>query len=194
MRKKVRKLYPTTKKILLIAGLGAFIAGSFILPGLPKIFMGKKFNYNDFLEEDEWEPFDERRLRLKIKELQKQKMIKVFQSKEGFAVKVTKKGHEKLLKYRLDDLSVKVPEKWDRKWRLVAYDIPKEKDGIRDHIRGILKEMGFLQIQKSLYIYPYDCEEVIEFVRQVYRVAEHVSLLVVGSLEEEEAYKDYFNL
>ena len=195
--RKKHKLLASTKKILLMAAGGAFIAGSLILPGLPKILYGRRiedFDVDSFLGEEEWEPFDERRLRRRIKELQGKKMVQVYQTTEGFFVKVTKKGKQKLLKYRLDDFSIETPKAWDGKWRLVAYDIPKEKDGIRDHIRGILKEIGFLQIQKSLYLYPYECEEVIEFIRQIYKVDEHVSLLVIGSLEQEEAYKEYFDL
>src|SRR3989338_3094929 len=104
--RKKHKLLATTKKILLMAAGGAFIAGSLILPGLPKILYGRRledFDVDSFLGEDEWEPFDERRLRRRIKELQGKKMVQVYQTTEGFFVKVTKKGKQKLLKYRLDD-------------------------------------------------------------------------------------------
>lgn len=194
MRRKSKKLAATTKKILMMAAGGAFIAGSLIMPGLPKILMGRKLNFENFIEENEWEPFDARRLRRRIKELQKNKMVQVYQTTEGFFVKVTKKGKQKLLKYKLDDLRIETPKKWDGKWRLVAYDIPTDKGGKRNAIRSCLKEIGFYQIQKSVYLYPYDCEEMIEYLRQIYNIEEYVSLLVVGSLEQEEAYKEYFDL
>lgn len=76
----------------------------------------------------------------------------------------------------------------------MAYDIPTENNGARDMIRNILKSLNFLQIQKSVYLYPYDCEEIIEYIRQIYKISENVSLLIAGSLEEEEAYKEYFDL
>ena len=191
------KLSPTTKQILLIAGAGAFIAGSLVFPGLPKILLGKRlnrFNLDEFLEEDEWEPFDEARLRQKLRVLHKQKVIKIYMVEDKLAVQITKKGNKRLLKYKFEDLKIPKPNKWDEKWRIVAYDIPKELKGARDAIRITLKELGFLELQKSVYLYPYPCKGMIEFLREVYGVGEHVTYLTIGYLEEAEAYKKYFDL
>lgn len=110
MRKMLSSTNSWITQILALAATGTFIAGSLIMPGLPKILkLGKDFDFSGFLEEDNWEPFDERRLRQRIKELQKRKMVKIYQTREGFVVRVTKKGKQKFLKHRLDDLSINKP-------------------------------------------------------------------------------------
>lgn len=198
MRKKPVKLAPTTKKVLLVIGAGALIAGSLVLPGLPKIFLGKRFedfDVDSFIGEEEWEPFDERRLRQKIKALYKAKLIKLHPiNYDEYVLQVTEKGRRKLLKYNLQDLSIPQPDKWDGKWRIVTYDIPKESSRARDELRYTLKKLGFLQLQKSVYLYPHSCKDVIEFIREFYDVGENVTLLTVGQLENEEAYKDFFDI
>lgn len=191
------KLSPTSKKILLIAGAGAFIAGSLVMPGLPKLFLGRKFrdsDFDDFLKENEWAPFDERRLKEKLKRMQKAKLVKISMHGLQHIVQVTEKGKKQLLRYQLENLAIDKPKEWDKKWRIVTYDVPKESKRARDALRETLKRLGFLQLQKSVYLYPYPCSEVIEFIRQVYGIGENVTLLTVGYLENEEAYKEFFNL
>ena len=50
-------------------------------------------------------------------------------------------------------------KKWDRKWRIVIYDIPEGERYIRDRLRGKLKELGFGMIQKSVWISAYPFED-----------------------------------
>lgn len=184
--------------ILLLAGVGVFLAGSLIFPGLPRILAGRKFRYEDidnFLSEHEWEEFDQSRLKQRLKELHKQKVVRIRQLDEDkFVVQITKKGKRKLLQYRLNEMTIPKPNKWDGKWRIVAYDIPTEKKVARDTLRLTLKRLGLFELQKSVYLYPYPCTEAIEFIRELYEVGEHVTLLTVGYLEDEIAYKEYFSL
>ena len=193
---KLRGKYPQARQILAIAGIGAFIAGSLIAPGLPRI-LGKSLKYEDianFLDGGEWEEFDERRLRQRLKELKKKKYIKIWQDNEKFIVQITQKGKRKLLQYNLADLSIPTPEKWDARWRIVTYDVPKGKNAAREAIRTTLKRLNFHQLQKSVYLYPYPCNEVVAFLRELYDIGENVKILTVGRLEDEEAYKEHFGL
>lgn len=190
----MKKKYPTTKQILCIAGIGAFIAASFIFPNLPRLLKGKKIDFESLLFEDEWEAFDKSRLRQKLKELHKQKVVKVYQQGDKYIIQITRKGRKKLLKYRLDGLEIPKPSVWDKKWRIVSYDVPKEKKSARDGLRATLKNLGFFELQKSVYLYPYPCSEIIEFIRELYEIGEHVTFLTVGQLENEEPYKEYFDL
>lgn len=189
-----KKTFSTSKVVLKFALAGAFIAGSLVLPGLPRILRGRPLNYEDFFGEDEWEEFDQRRLRQKLKEMHKAKLVRVYQIGDEYVVRITKKGKQQLLRYNLDELVIDKPERWDGKWRIVAYDIPKASSRARDALRTTLKRLGFLQLQKSVYLYPYPCGEAVEFIRQLYNVGEHVVLLTVGYLESEEAYRQYFKI
>lgn len=190
--------YPTVKEILFIASIGAFILGSFLFPGLPVIFKkGSPFsleNLEKFFNEDTWDQFDKRRLKEQVKRLHKKKWIKIYKIGDKTVVQITKNGRKRLLQYKIQDLEIPKPTKWDGKWRLVGYDIPKEKTMAQHALRRMLKNLGFLRLQKSFYIYPYPCKEIIEFLREVYGVGECVTFLTTGFLEDEEFFLEHFSL
>lgn len=47
-------------------------------------------------------------------------------------------------------------KKWDGMWRVVLFDIKEERRFFRDRLRSKLKELGFSQLQKSVWITPFD--------------------------------------
>ena len=53
------------------------------------------------------------------------------------------------------------PYTWDKKWRLVVFDIPEEKRKSRDHLRRYLKMLGFGKVQRSIWISPYNFTKII---------------------------------
>lgn len=192
--RRLKKKYPRSKQVLAFAALGVFVAGSLVMPDLARIFQGRRINFEDFLLEDSWEEFDEARVRQKLKELRKRKLIKIYLVKDQFIVKITEKGRKRLLQYNLEQMTIPTPNEWDKRWRLVTYDVPKGKNRARDAIRTTLKRLGFYQLQKSVYLYPFPCSEAIEFLRELYDIGENVTMLTVGYLENEEVYKEYFDL
>lgn len=190
--RKLRRKYPKAKQILAIAGLGAFIGVSLVAPGLPKLLKG--VNFEDLLSEDEWEKFDERRLKQNLKDLRKRKYIRVGQIGDRQVVQITERGRQRLLKYNLQDIEVPIPARWDGMWRIVTYDIPGDKNAAREALRSTLKRLNFYQLQKSVYLYPYPCQDVVDFLRELYNIGEDVTILTVGRLEGADAYKEYFDL
>lgn len=186
--------YATTREILRFAAIGAYIAGTLIAPQLPRVLNNKTFDFDNFLKEGELEGFNKSRLKQKIKELHKQKSIRIYQVGDKYIMQLTNKGRKRMLKYNLEDLQVPKQEKWDEKWRIVAYDIPEDKKPGREALRTTLKRLGFYELQKSLYLYPYPCSDIIEFIREFYEIGEYVDLITVGYLENQEAYKKYFEL
>lgn len=46
--------------------------------------------------------------------------------------------------------------KWDRKWRIVMFDVEEINKKVRDRLRRKLKELGFGMLQKSVFISPHD--------------------------------------
>lgn len=54
---------------------------------------------------------------------------------------------------------------WDGKWRLVIFDLPEDKKSIRESLRRKLYKLGFGQLQKSIYINPFDfVQDMAEFL------------------------------
>lgn len=78
-------------------------------------------------------------------------------------LRLTTKGKKKI--YR--DFSFLSLQKrdWNGRWCLVIFDIEEKEKEIRDSLRYKLKELGFGQLQRSVYINPYDLlEDMVEFL------------------------------
>ncbi|MBI4999582.1 hypothetical protein HZB97_02320 [Candidatus Gottesmanbacteria bacterium] len=55
---------------------------------------------------------------------------------------------------------------WNGRWRAVIFDVPENQKATREKLRGKLKELGFGQLQKSVWITPYDfVQEMEEFLK-----------------------------
>lgn len=58
-------------------------------------------------------------------------------------------------------------KKWDRKWRIVTFDIEEVNSNLRKKFRGKLKELGFGMLQESVFISPNDiAKDFAEFVEE----------------------------
>ena len=89
-------------------------------------------------------------------------------------IQLTNKGKARVLKNHFRSLRIKTPRRWDGKWRLVIFDIPETKRRVRDALRRKLKELGFLEFQKSVFVHPYRCTDEIHFVVNFFDAEEHV--------------------
>lgn len=57
-------------------------------------------------------------------------------------------------------------KQWDRKWRIVFFDIEEINRRLRDNLRDKLKELGFGMLQKSVFISPHDIlRDFYEFIK-----------------------------
>ncbi len=180
--------YPKVKDILLLLGVTGFVAASMVLPGLPlalKPFLKKEYT--------KWGHFNKRKLRSEIKRLKSTGIIEEI-SQEGEAIfRLTEKGKQKLFKYKLEDMVLKSGN-WDRKWRLVIYDIPTGYKNQADAFRRLIKKMDLLQIQKSVYLTPYPCKDEIAFLKTMYGIDDYVTVLTISGIESEESYRKYFGV
>lgn len=90
--------------------------------------------------------------------------IKKHLIKKGYiskkTLKITKKGVEKL-KTDYPKLYFK-KENWDKKLRLVIFDIQEINKIKRNYLRKLLKKIGFIMIQKSVWLSPYDQFDLIK--------------------------------
>ena len=86
------------------------------------------------------------------------------------------------------------PKNWDHRWRLVMYDIEDRKKYLQFSIRKTLQNIGFIPYQESVYIYPYPCLQQIEMLRHYYGTDKEVKMIIASNIENEEAFKTYFNL
>ena len=108
---------------------------------------------------------------------------------------LTDKGKKLAQEILLNDFSLnKKINKWDGKWRLVMFDIPERKRRLRNLVRFHLKRVGFVQIQGSVWIYPYPCEEFITIIKNNFNLADEIIYMEVFHFEKDNKLKKFFKL
>jgi phenylacetic acid degradation operon negative regulatory protein len=75
---------------------------------------------------------------------------------------------------------------WDRKWRLVIFDIPEEERGYRYHLRDKLLDLGFGKVQDSTYISPYPLLKPIERLISDLGIHKYVRLMEISKIDDEK--------
>ena len=108
--------------------------------------------------------------------------------------KFSEKGENKVRKFIIDELRISPPKEWDKKWRLIIFDIPEKKRGGRVAFRKKLNDMGFYQCQKSAWIHPFPCLEEIEFVKDVFNLKPFVKIFLVDEMTDGKTLYHFKNL
>lgn len=108
-------------------------------------------------------------------------------------IKLTQPGRAKFLKLQLSQLKITTPHRWDKKWRMVMFDIPEQQRVIRDSLRKNLKNLGFLEFQKSVFVYPFPCQDQINFVINCLGISEYV-YYVESSIFPDSQLRKIFSL
>ena len=117
---------------------------------------------------EEWDPKNTRET---LKRLETKRFVAFHEQPDGaIEVRLTKEGKMKLEEWSLEDLTVKIPKRWDRRWRIVAFDISEKRKQAREALREMLQRLGFHQLQKSLFVFPYPCEAEVMFLKEIFRI------------------------
>ena len=147
------KLMPDVKTVLDIIAAGALISSLFLFPGAA-VGIGAIFSLYEKLGKEKeikkLNTFDLRRLKLILKRLHDQKMVEVVEENSFSVVKLTDKGKFRTYRYKLDEIRIEKPQIWDRKWRIIIYDISKFKRRQRDAFRRMLKKLKVIPIPDPL--------------------------------------------
>ena len=97
--------------------------------------------------------------------------------------------------FQIDDLKIKKPKKWDRKWRVLIFDIAQLKKIYREALRGKLKVLGFYQLQKSVWVHPFDCKAEIKMLKDFFGLSDReIRLIVAENIGEYGEIKKFFKM
>lgn len=94
-----------------------------------------------------------------IRRLEQEGLVKKSKKEKKTHLRLTDHGKRFIQRHR--EVSRWSSPVWDKKWRLVVFDIPEEKRSLRDYFRRYLKTLGFGKVQRSIWISPYDFSGVI---------------------------------
>ncbi len=108
---------------------------------------------------------------------------------------VTKEGNRKLRDiYEYSSRAVASPKKWDGMWRVITYDFPEAERSARNSLRYILSQSHFLQLQKSVWIFPYDSTSLARLLIKNDIVRDHTVFMKVAYVSSAPAHKKHFGL
>lgn len=111
---------------------------------------------------------------------------------------LTDEGRERIrrvLMRRAFQSSIEPKKKWDGKWRLILFDISTSERSKRNAFRTMIRRIGAVMLQKSVWVYPYDCSEHISLLRQFFDLPEDALRLVEASaIGDDRILRKHFNV
>lgn len=138
-----------------------------------------------FREYDRFRENDKIKFSREIYRLKRAGIIKKYVDEKGTFLEITTKGKELAKKYLIDQIKITLSGKWDKKWRLVIFDIPNDKNRERDLLRDKLECLGFFKLQESVYVFPFECNQEIELLKGMYLLGHYVQYIVADRIETE---------
>ncbi|MDD3101562.1 MAG: hypothetical protein PHE59_00210 [Patescibacteria group bacterium] len=166
--KKIKK-FLTEQFLEKLSGLKLFSKYLLLAPSVRPTL----FNYQKLSEEliDEW---DKKSIKKAIKHLIHSGLLKKNEKDEYF---LTAKGMNKLLELKIKK-KIETKQKIKKKYFVLIFDIPEKTRFRRDLFRRHLKELGFEQIQQSVWITQYDILEEIKVLIENFGLNKYIKFFV----------------
>jgi DNA-binding transcriptional regulator PaaX len=89
---------------------------------------------------------------------------------------------------------IQKPKRWDGRWRVVIFDIPERRRNTRDTLRRMMRSFGFYRLQDSVWVHPYDAEDVIALAKTELKLGTNVLYMIVEHIENDQRLKEEFLL
>ena len=185
MRKETKEIVKLTAKEILLTlfdipmmGVSVFDARGYY-----------KKSINEYLEE---RSFDRSNFRQKIYYLKKMGFINNYLEGQESFVELTPKGFENINLSKFKGISIQRNQNWDGRFRIIVWDIPSDKKYLGDALRRKLIKIGFRQIQKSIFAFPFECKKEIDQICYFYGVRRYLKYMIADILEGEDEIISFF--
>jgi len=169
------------KTILVVLGAIGLVTVAVTAPNLLQVF-GNRGRYKNC------------QYQRSLNTLKKKKLVTIRQSKQRLQIKLTNEGYKQLNYVDLFNIEIKREQKWDKKWRLVMFDIPVTYNKARIELTHLLKRLGFKMLQKSVWICPWPCSTEIECITSAYRINRFVKVITAEEIPQSQELSEYFQL
>ncbi len=182
-RRRIGSLQKDTLLFLLKGASFALSAASRKSPRVPRI-LG-----------DTWKKIDRKVLNQSIAKLYESQLVDMRKESDGtITLVLTKEGRRIALSYDIDNIKIPVPAHWDGKWRIVLFDVPTEKNRLRDSLRGHLKAMGFYEFQHSVFVHPHPCAVEIDYVIEFYDARRYLRFITATEIDNALQLQKHFGI
>lgn len=169
--------------VLNVVAVGGVVAASMIAPNVVQLLRFGKDRRSAF------------RVNTAFNRLIDRKLLEVRGNGERRSVRLTEAGERALALEKARTLTRSHERRhWDGQWRMVMFDIPEHRRATRMRLYALMREIGFFKLQQSVWIYPYDCEELIQLIKAEIRAGYSVLYGVVRALEGDGLARKHFKL
>ncbi|OIO49220.1 hypothetical protein COZ78_03000 [bacterium (Candidatus Gribaldobacteria) CG_4_8_14_3_um_filter_42_11] len=185
MARKLAKISVDIIKGIAIVGIFAIAAQSpnFLMQLSKSLYRKNKYFKNNY---------SERQINSALGRLKRSNILVLKEKNGKFTVELSEKGKKKIQQITIDDLKNKKPEQWDGLWRVVIFDIPERQKYGRAALREKMKYLGFYQLQKSVWAFPYDCEKEIELLANFFNIYDYVNFIEAKKITNDTELKQHF--
>lgn len=180
------KFGPVQQKLLLLL-VGGYILGT----ETSSIRYYRKLR----LLRKEWRKINQQNFTRSVRRLSAQRLVKETVLADGsFRLVLTEEGSRQARIQSLFGRSIhfKNPKKWDKKWRIVLFDVPEKERQFRDVLREHLRELKFYKLQHSVFISPFPCEKQLLELVSLYKAGPCVRIVTADFVDNEEKLKQHF--
>lgn len=125
--------------------------------------------------------------------LKQQKLVQTTELADGsFSIQLTINGKRRQRKARFERLGLR-QKTWDGNWRLLSFDIPERHKALRDYLSQHIKRIGFAQLQRSTFIYPYPIDDFIAILEELHpEVTRYLAVMTASELNQHNKYVHHF--
>jgi DNA-binding transcriptional regulator PaaX len=177
-RYKTKKTINVLLKTLTLSGL---VGSAMIAPNATELFTKLARPITDL-------DIDDKELKRLLKYMERTKLVELHIRDGDLYASLTKKAQLRLSDVLIDEIEIPVQAKWDKKWRIIIYDIPKVKKENRYQMLEQLHRLNFYRLQDSTWVYPFPCSVEIFEILTRYELANHVTF-IVGDIETKDESK-----
>lgn len=143
----------------------------------------------------EWKKLNRQALERAINSLYTSHLVQEKDHKDGTTTLVlSENGKHRALRFNIDKMEIKKPAQWDKKWRIVMFDIPEKLRRLRDSLRIHFREIGLIELQKSVFVFPYPCSKEVEFILEFYNARKYVRFILAEKIDNQLHLMKKFNL
>ncbi|OGK19034.1 CRISPR-associated endonuclease Cas2 [Candidatus Roizmanbacteria bacterium RIFCSPHIGHO2_01_FULL_39_8] len=178
--------------VLATLGASVLIGGTLITPNFPIVLGSIIGMIKEFRKKD----IPEKKIKRVLQNLEKKEILSLEMKGNDVYVHLKDWLQPTIVKYSLRQiLELKRRErKWNGKWFMVMFDVPESQRNKRVYLRSFLKDIGFFQYQKSVYLFPYECEKEIALIKKIIESGKYMSYIIAEKIENEKKAKIYFHL
>ena len=178
------------KQILGIVGVTGVVIVAAAVPGVLLVAKIFEQNHRQFPKK-----YEKQKAARTIQRLQETNLLKITKRGGELIVELTEEGKKKLKEIELTKIMISKPSHWDRKWRIVVFDIPDRSfKQARDALRGKLRQWEFYPLQKSVWVCPWPCEKEIQLIAELYGVNRYVNVILSEKILYDAAVRKHFAL